>query len=163
MNLRFPGQYYDAEMGLHYNYFRDYEPVTGRYIQSDSIGLQGGANTYRYANTSPIVYQDPDGNAAVAGAAVCFIPGVGWVSCAAAAVGTAAVGIVCYATGTCQWIVDKIVDMCSDEPDCARIRQQCIQGCSDFVLQKPRRKRTDWDSGGDFDRCLRQCLDRNGC
>ena len=39
-NLRFPGQYYDSETGLHYNYFRDYDPSTGRYLQSDPIGIQ---------------------------------------------------------------------------------------------------------------------------
>ncbi|RMK76117.1 hypothetical protein IPC84_28670, partial [Pseudomonas aeruginosa] len=38
VNLRFPGQYYDAESGLHYNYFRDYDPETGRYVESDPIG-----------------------------------------------------------------------------------------------------------------------------
>jgi RHS repeat-associated protein len=60
-DLRFPGQQYDATTGLHYNYFRDYEAQTGRYVESDPIGLRGGVSTYRYANSSPIVYQDPDG------------------------------------------------------------------------------------------------------
>ncbi|MBK7352390.1 MAG: hypothetical protein IPJ05_01010 [Nitrosomonas sp.] len=41
VNLRFPGQYYDVETGLHYNYFRDYSPQTGRYIQSDRLGWRG--------------------------------------------------------------------------------------------------------------------------
>jgi RHS repeat-associated protein len=45
-NPRFPGQVYDKEMNTHYNYFRDYDPQTGRYIQSDPVGLAGGINTY---------------------------------------------------------------------------------------------------------------------
>lgn len=61
LNLRFPGQYYDQETGLHYNYFRDYEPATGRYLTSDPIGLEGGLNTYLYAGGNSIRYIDPDG------------------------------------------------------------------------------------------------------
>lgn len=46
----FPGQYYDSETGLHYNYFRTYDPEIGRYRESDPIGQFGGLNTYVYVN-----------------------------------------------------------------------------------------------------------------
>jgi len=60
-NLRFPGQYFDKETNLHYNYFRDYDPAMGRYIQSDPIGLEGGINTYSYVDSNPLLDSDADG------------------------------------------------------------------------------------------------------
>lgn len=61
VNLRFPGQYFDAESGLHQNWFRDYDPSTGHYIENDPIGLLGGANTFIYSNQNPISLFDSDG------------------------------------------------------------------------------------------------------
>lgn len=59
--LRFPGQQFDEETGLNYNYFRDYDPSLGRYMQSDPIGLNGGLNTYGYVYQNPLAYIDPTG------------------------------------------------------------------------------------------------------
>ena len=61
VNLRFPGQYADKETNTIYNYYRDYDPNIGRYIQSDPIGLQGGINTYGYVKGNPLRYRDPLG------------------------------------------------------------------------------------------------------
>jgi RHS repeat-associated protein len=61
LNLRFPGQMYDSASGLNYNYFRDYEPATGRYLESDPIGLSGGLSTYAYSGASPLASVDPQG------------------------------------------------------------------------------------------------------
>ena len=60
-DLVLPGQYYDQETGLHYNYFRDYDPVIGRYVQGDPIGLKGGTNVYEYVNNQPLGLIDPYG------------------------------------------------------------------------------------------------------
>ena len=53
-----PGQYYDQETGLRYNYYRTYDPSTGRYLESDPVGLEGGLNTYGYAHQNPLLYTD---------------------------------------------------------------------------------------------------------
>jgi len=57
----FSGQYSDKESNLYYNYYRDFDPTTGRFWESDPIGLKGGPNTYLYVNANPIDRVDPYG------------------------------------------------------------------------------------------------------
>ena len=61
VDLRFPGQYFDGESGLHQNVYRTYDAATGRYLESDPIGLDGGSNTFGYAYSNPIQNADPSG------------------------------------------------------------------------------------------------------
>jgi len=61
MNLRLPGQVYDAVTGLHQNYMRDYDPELGRYTTPDPTGLAGGINPYMYVGNNPLTNSDPLG------------------------------------------------------------------------------------------------------
>jgi RHS repeat-associated protein len=60
-NFRFPGQYFDQETGLHYNYHRYYDPYTSRYLRPDPIGLSGGINLFLYTENNPVNLVDPEG------------------------------------------------------------------------------------------------------
>ncbi len=66
LNVRFPGQYFDGESGLHYNYFRTYDSATGRYLEADPIGQQGGLNPFLYVHGNPVTLVDRTGLAAFA-------------------------------------------------------------------------------------------------
>ena len=61
VTLRYPGQTYDSETGLFYNWNRYYDPTTGRYDQSDLAGLEGGLNTYTYVLNNPLIFFDQFG------------------------------------------------------------------------------------------------------
>jgi RHS repeat-associated protein len=75
-NLRYPGQYYDSETGLSYNYFRDYDAQVGRYVESDPIGLNGGSfSTYNYVNGNTLWNIDPYGLDVMQ----CAQPALGWM------------------------------------------------------------------------------------
>lgn len=121
-SLRLPGQYFDTETGLHYNYFRDYDPSTGRYIQSDPIGLAGGLNTYAYVDSNPLTYSDPEGLTPAHA-----VRGAWWV-------GTRIGGGINYgiqaATGAS--LGSLIYDMCNESEE-EKLRKRC-QALKDSVL-----------------------------
>ncbi|MDD2721386.1 MAG: fibronectin type III domain-containing protein [Gallionella sp.] len=75
-NLRFAGQYFDKETGLHQNHFRDgYNPAIGAYTQFDPVGLRGGINGFAYVKGNPLSYVDPLGLWCVSQAAADSITG----------------------------------------------------------------------------------------
>ena len=107
-DLRFPGQRYDDVTGLHYNYFRDYDPAVCRYVQSAPIGLRGGVSTFAYVGSAPSILADPSGlNPAIG---LCFAPVVGWGSCAALAGGAILIG-GCIASGICELASEALHDL----------------------------------------------------
>ena len=95
--LRFPGQYFDKETNLHYNYFRDYDAGLGRYIQSDPIGLRGGINTYLYVKGSTLRYRDPRGLSGALVAEAALIS-----------------GIACLLTPGCKELLEKPIRACGE-------------------------------------------------
>jgi RHS repeat-associated protein len=106
LDLRYPGQQYDSASGFNYNYFRDYDPGTGRYAQSDPIGLNGGISTYRYVSGRPLNLIDPSGLAS----AIPYSPPVpsipwGWVRAVGGRAGGAGA-----AAGAGWWIGTKVHD-----------------------------------------------------
>ena len=64
-NQRLPGQWFQIEDGLAYNWHRTYDPTIGRYTQADPLGFVDGPSVYGYAGGSPLMRVDPDGNQVV--------------------------------------------------------------------------------------------------
>jgi RHS repeat-associated protein len=119
-NLRFPGQYYDAETGLHYNYFRYYNPEIGRYISEDPIGLAGGdVNYFSYVGNNPINWIDPEGK---------------WLFPAAVIITAAVTGLIVYITVDCLERCSKKYPCNNPEdPNRGANLKKCLDMCIPFL------------------------------
>jgi RHS repeat-associated protein len=95
-NLRFPGQYFLIESGLHYNWHRHYDPTIGRYLQADPLAFVDGPSVYAYAGLAPTQYIDPDGNIAI----LPIVIGVGLGVAADYLIATAKEGCSCPKSGS---------------------------------------------------------------
>ncbi|HWR77548.1 MAG TPA: Ig-like domain-containing protein [Thiobacillus sp.] len=168
-NLRFPGQYYDLETGLHYNYFRDYEPGTGRYVQVDPIGIAGGLNVYEYANSNPLTFIDPLGLTGILPGPIPLplppvpitpIPGGSSGGTNSNATPYPGEGRDRPTERPDRWEQNKPQQCSNDEDKCKKRKNYCITFCQ-YELDFP--GRTGHDNTAAFRSCVRRCMAQVGC
>jgi RHS repeat-associated protein len=104
--LRFPGQWFQSESGLHQNWMRDYDPTTGRYLEADPLGLVDGASVYGYARQNPMRFIDPDGENPIL---ACVVSPV----CSSAVMATLTI-IYHYLSEDCYSWLDVLYDVLSN-------------------------------------------------
>ena len=125
--FRFPGQIFDPESDLHYNWNRYYNPQTGRYISPDSIGLDGGLNLFAYVDGDPVNYMDLEGFKKIivtscqtpAGQVICSDPTINIIK---GAIATTGAGLGSKAiVDTIDAVNTKAKEQCEDNFGCRKM------------------------------------------
>ena len=136
LNTRFPGQWFQLESGLHYNWHRHYDPSLGRYTQPDPLGFVDGPSVYAYAGNSPLRYVDRLGLASGTGNGTLGNPTGG---------------------PTCPPKDDE-------DERCKKVRKECKDKCVDIYVEDPNSlpgAGRDYDAR--LRRCIKECSAKQGC
>jgi len=155
LNARFPGQWFQVEAGLHYNWHRHYDPSLGRYTQPDPLGFVDGPSVYGYARNRPQQLVDPSGrNTITAGATLGGTYGGPSGAVLGAAAGAAILLYQCFKEKPGE----------NEEERCKREIQICRSDCRDQYVDDPDSlpgTGNDWP--GRQRRCIRECAEKSGC
>jgi RHS repeat-associated protein len=151
-----------------YNYFRDYDPSTGRYVQSDPIGLLGGMSTYGYGLGAPLMFSDPDGLKTVREALSALakekglekIPGMGKDIGGKALEDLLGIyaGLILCGEGTMPGNAERCLRKCTEI--IVPVRDKMLDSAPSGPARGLMRRGIDNEAGGLIDGCTKSCLDK---